>query len=231
MRVALLLRKEGLEYLIICLKTAVILQKHLRRFTRQSAYKRLQWRRRMAALQITTYARKTLAKRVAAYFRLQQISEYEQLWDDENGRVYFYHNTTGTSSFTAPAGPYRPLVRDLYSDTLIQAWPQLEDASRYMMDINHDDGSLLKSNSSVLCCVCKERQSVRMCHDCTTPSSLDDAALVFETFCFPCYSAVHSHGKENHSFTDIKSMEEEVPSPNITNVSLKCSQCEFPATR
>jgi hypothetical protein len=41
--------------------------------------------------------------------------------------LYYYNSSTGQSTYEEPVEVYRPLVRDLRSDALMQAWPNLDD--------------------------------------------------------------------------------------------------------
>jgi hypothetical protein len=63
----------------------------------------------------------------AAKLRQQQASEWEQLWNDREGRLYYFNRITQTSTYEDPMELYRPLVRDRLSDRLVQAWPFLDE--------------------------------------------------------------------------------------------------------
>lgn len=153
--------------------------------------------------------------KLANVLRSQQQSIYEQLWDSNLQLVYFYNRSTSESSYVAPPEgvPYRPLVREYYSDALIQAWPQLDNPSRYLADDSAVDPST--------CCVCRVRNSVRVCTDCTRVGKYGDVSYL--SYCFPCFSSEHSSSKSDHRYTD--------SDQPAAEEYLKCCECDYPATR
>jgi hypothetical protein len=130
-----------------------------------------------------------------------------------HSRVYYFNRSTGQSSYAEPPEHFRPLVRDLYSDALVQAWPQIENPGAYLAV----ETSL---SDAFICGVCRNRPSVRVCLECE--ATLPTGQTVNLSYCFPCYSFAHINEKEGHRFRDADTPPGEF---------LTCSECELPATR
>lgn len=81
-----------------------------------------------AVIRIQCIARARVAWKASEYMRKQQNAEWEQLWNDRDRRLYYYNSTTGQSTYEEPVEVFRPLVRDLRSDALVQAWPNLDES-------------------------------------------------------------------------------------------------------
>ena len=129
--------------------------------------------------------------------KLQQMSVWEQLWDTKRNLLYYYHKKQRFSTYEEPAVPYRPLVRDLRSDALIQAWPHIELADKSKsIPPTAAPGTFIPPPK---CQVCNTRKTIRVCLDCTYPIPKDSEKFYDEkarelptSYCFPCYTKIHS---------------------------------------
>jgi hypothetical protein len=154
----------------------------------------------------------------ASKLKLQQLSEWEQLWDDRRHVLYYYNKVSKITTYEEPDAPVRPLVRDMRSSALIQAWPYLDQPNEKEIALAAAMGSNL-----LLCGVCKERVTVRVCYDCVPPIHLKSFNCM--PYCFSCFSTVHSNDPEriNHNFKEVKQQEDVQ--------YLMCCECNDYATR
>jgi hypothetical protein len=177
----------------------------------------------------------------AQFLQLQQLSSWEQLWDDKRACLYYYNTITQQTTYEEPLDCYRPLVRDMRSATLMLSWPHLdlvpnseeEQAKRrppvYARGMNPDE--IIGRLHGSMCGICNIRLAVRACLDCEffppevpefgstriSPRSLAERGVSAEVhpYCFPCFSRAHSvnMGYELHKFCDMTTGEIEVAGP------------------
>ena len=188
------------------------MQRHIRGFVRRKGYLNALHTRLHSAMLMQRVTRRYLARCLAYSLRLQQSAIYEQLWDERNQIVYYYNRVSKTSTYEPPNEPFRPLVRDFYSDALIQAWPQLETPNTYLAPEVPIEQSV--------CSICRVRKPIRFCKDCPFLNSY--GRINYATYCFPCYTSIHINDKENHHYEDLE--------PPVLEY-LKCVECDLPATR
>ena len=202
-RAALILRTEVMDYILRIEDAAALIQRRIRGLTKRLMYLRITKTRTDSAVKLQAFFRARLAQTIAEYLRAQKSSNWEQLWDDNRRCIYFFNKFTNTATYDDPLVPCRPLVRDLRSSALIQAWPDLEgNAKGY--DINETDIVVIKSketlsaermqNVTSTCSLCQERKTRRVCQDCNEHKGA--------SYCFPCFSSVHSNDPEriNHVY-------------------------------
>ena len=195
-----------------CIKSSIVLQRYIRGFIQYRAYVKTVRDRLHATIFIQRVARRYLARCLTTILRMQQLSVYEQLWDEISHTVYYYNRVTKTSAYDPPDDYFRPLVRDFFSDTLIQAWPQLENPDKYLAPKDFLESSL--------CRICRIRSPVRLCHDCPVRNAYGQ--ITYAAYCFTCFTAVHMNEKEGHNYKNYES-------PTFDH--LKCVECDLPATR
>jgi hypothetical protein len=125
-RAALILRVEVMDRVLLAEDAVALLQRRLRGITKRLWFLRTQKMRDKAATVLQSFCRGRTALRLAEELRAQKTSNWEQLWDDNRRCIYYFNKFTNTASYDDPLIPCRPLVRDLRSAALIQAWPDLE---------------------------------------------------------------------------------------------------------
>ena len=205
-RAALILRVEVLDSVLQAEDAVALLQRRIRGITKRLWFLRIQNNRDEAATKLQSFIRGRAALILADELRAQKASNWEQLWDDNRRCIYYFNKFTKTASYDDPLIPCRPLVRDLRSAALIQAWPDLEgNAKGY--DFSETGIVVVKSkerimeenkqNVSAVCSLCKERETKRICQDCNYHKGA--------SYCFTCFSSVHSNDPEriNHIYKGI----------------------------
>ena len=110
--------------------------------------------RETTALKVQCLWRGHVARDLARYLEMQQQSLWEELWSDEENVFYYYHKPTGEALWHAPEVPYRPMVRDRFTQRLMQAWPQIE----------HPEDEVMAAEG--ICMRCKEEEATRVCNQC-----------------------------------------------------------------
>ncbi len=127
---------------------------------------------------------------LAAYLLTQQQSPWEELWSEGEGVFYYYHKVQGQSIWNPPVVPYRPMVRDRFTQRLMQAWPQME----------HPDEAPAAERG--MCMRCRVEVATRTCNECVPRKPPPWAKLKFHV-CFVCFAEEHAMSAEMraHTFT------------------------------
>ena len=126
-RATLVLRVRVMQYMRNVIASTIIIQTRVRAFVKYRTVNRTLKTRRNAATTIQRVIRGTMDRLIAEDLREQQASIWEQLWDGTRELVYYYNRNTEKSTYMDPAEAYRPLVRDRLSQSLVQAWPFLDE--------------------------------------------------------------------------------------------------------
>ena len=178
--------------------------------------------RRLSIKVIQRTSRRYLAYIIARKLRLQQSSEWEQLWNPNRNILYYFNYISKKSQYEEPGIPFRPLVRDRLSASLIQAWPYIDHRRGGYALL---PGFAKAINASSLCATCQTRRCVRVCMDCYNEDYYDASTqLHAHPYCFSCHTKEHTEhsDKHNHNFHILGEKEE---------VILKCCLCNAPAPR
>lgn len=202
-RAALILRVEVIDSVLQAEKAVGLLQRRVRGITKRLWFLRTRKTREQAAIKLQSFIRCRAAKLLADELRAQKSSNWEQLWDDNRRCIYYFNKFTNTASYDDPLIPCRPLVRDLRSSALIQAWPDLEgnatgyDFSATGLVVVKSQARIAEENAqnvSEVCSVCKERATKRICQDCNQHRGA--------SYCFTCFSSTHSNDPDriNHIY-------------------------------
>jgi len=203
---------------------------------------RIIFTRRNAAQKVQRFYRGYRGRVEAKILRMQQWSDWEQLWDERRQMFYYYNIVTKESSYEAPTSYFRPMVRHLRSSALIQAWPFLDEDPKRSVP-----GTASTVADHLLCTVCYSRRAVRRCDVCTAESvsvvsSLKSSAFFMQSpgsrdkhaiFCFPCFTRAHTDDPimRQHPFRDLQQqLQFNRDSTNPSNY-LRCCECDEPATR
>ena len=194
----------------------MVLQTRIRTMNKRFYFVRYIVARRKAVFNIQRVYRGHIGRNEALSLRAQRSAEWEQLFEPKYNVMYYFNKVTGLSSYEMPNDVYRPLVRDLKSDRLVQSWPDLESTYGAMLALD----AVIKNQ---LCLLCHVRKAVRTCLDCLSDSSVVSIPTLF---CFSCFSEEHSldPDKCNHAFTDLKQQQ-------IEPEFLACCNCDKPAVR
>jgi hypothetical protein len=139
------------------------------------------------------------------------------MWDAENGAFYFFNAKAQISTWEEPSVPYRPMVRDRFTQLLVPAWPSL-DLDKPLADRQPEPG---------MCMVCKVDEATRFCNSCDQPRfegkhpKWGDGKF---HFCFKCFASHHnvSAAFRKHEFTITKKFDA---------APLRCCVCAELATR
>ena len=216
-RAAYIIRSSVLQYVLDASRACELIQRHLRRFSKQSVYRRISYARKVATVKIQNLSRSRAARAEAAHLRSQQQAAWEQLWDAKRGVMYYYHRETKSSVYTEPRVVYRPLVRDRLSARLVQAWPFL-DATRAATTRPLVDEST--------CCICHDRRGTKQCLGC-----LEAGAPYL--FCFSCHAKKHAGSEPlaSHHFIPTSGIQRPGAAADGLGVVLVCLSCHEPATR
>ena len=224
-KAALLIRREVMDHMLKCEDAVKVMQTQGRGLIFRYKWMRIIITRRKMAGTIQRCYRGARDRSIAHQLRLQQWSEWEQLWDERRQLMYYYNITTRESTYEEPKVPFRPLVRHLKSSALMQAWPFLDDDPRYGRTSAPSTAGNIAPH--LLCDVCSVRKAVRLCKQCP----LNSIAPVYETartfsyfssasslssqtrrrqytsFCFSCFTKNHSDDPNMriHEFQDITS--------------------------
>jgi hypothetical protein len=116
------------EYLRGCFKSSIVIQKYARRYVLRSRYLRNLRDRCKGVAMIQRVGRGMMGRNKAALLRLQQQSDWEQLWDVKRSLLYYFNCVEVRSTYEEPDVLFRPLVRDRRSARLVQSWPYLDQA-------------------------------------------------------------------------------------------------------
>jgi hypothetical protein len=114
------------EYIKSCFKSTITIQKYARRFVLRRRFKKTVKARSEGIRLIQRSIRGYLGRCKAAALRIQQWSQWEQLWDNKRALLYYFNRVEFRSTYEEPEEPFRPLVRDRLSARLVQAWPFLD---------------------------------------------------------------------------------------------------------
>ena len=123
---ALILRKRVLAYILDYEQKVIIVQRRLRGLTFRLRWMKLRQRKEEAIFLILRVFRGYLHRRFARALAKEKASDWEQLWNDKRKLMYYYNKVTLESTYNEPKVPFRPLIRDIQSYALVQAWPDLD---------------------------------------------------------------------------------------------------------
>jgi len=90
------------DYLLLRVKSIVIIQRRVRGFIKRCIYVNYHKRRKDAANLIQRIYRISRSMKVARYLRVLQRSEWEQLWEKRRAMCYYYNRVTGATTFKEP---------------------------------------------------------------------------------------------------------------------------------
>lgn len=227
-KAALLLRVEAIGFIESCTKAVVVVQTFIRCRVKRKIFIRKNTLRKWALGLLQRWGRGVHGRRTANFYRMQQTSLWEQLWDGKRKLLYYFNKRQKFSTYEEPTIPYRPLVRHRRSDELMQSWPHLDVTdSKVAKPPEAPPGSYIPPSK---CQICNSRKTTRVCLDCTyIPEGQEgtENAEVPTAHCFTCFSKVHSTEPymQNHRFHDATGVSEE-------RRNLICSFCkDKPATR
>ncbi len=211
-KAALALRVEVMDYALLVVLSAIVIQRNVRRYLLSKKWRELLHRRFEAVNLLLRVTRRYIAYRLCSRLRAQQTAEWEQLWDSKRNLLYYYNRYTGKATWEEPSGvPIRPLVRDKFSAQLIQAWPHIAGSSVETSSIA--DGSWLPSHA--ICGKCKVRKCVRLCLGCWDEVDGDPTKAYNYPYCFPCFAQEHSsdldNGKSDHTYTLVNQTNTQIP--------------------
>ncbi|CAM9506452.1 unnamed protein product [Chrysoparadoxa australica] len=212
---ALLLRREALKRVVDWSHAAIAVQVCYRGHKARRRVAVLVAKRCKAAVMLQCAYRQRAAHQLYQSLAAQKASRWEELWDDENHRSYFHNLDSLETSWDEPGAPYRPLVRDKFTQRLVQAWP--------MLDIEKEQQ---REAEPGFCMRCKEEKATRMCNECSH-KDLKSWSRGKWHYCFACYAERHAERVElrSHTFT-LTSDGGDVRLPPLT-----CSNCGELATR
>lgn len=226
-RAALILRRDVLAYVSEIVEAAIVIQRKVRGHVLHTKMKRLVKVRYEALGVIQRNGRKYLANKTAHFLRSQQNSEWEQLWDSNRELLYYYNYSTKRSQYTEPTEPFRPLVRDLRSAQLIQAWPDIDNRRGDIAYVPMVASNVSTLDVNSLCGVCKSRKFVRICRECYDEEDYYNTKNYNFPYCFTCFLREHTaeNEKQDHEFVTTTSAEDG------SSTVLRCCMCEEPAVR
>ena len=220
-----------MEYMAKVIRSTSLLQTHFRSFAKFHKWRRIRKARLKAIVLMQRVVRGFVARCKADYMRLQQLSIWEQLWDDRRSCLYYYNTVTQTTTYDEPADCYRPLVRDMKSSALMLAWPHLDIVAKQASSSTGfrrpptyakgmDPHDIAKRMRDVMCGICNLRNCVRACMDClyyppapmtargtTASSSMQKPGV--HPYCFTCFAKAHSTnaGYDLHVYCDVQTGE------------------------
>lgn len=209
-KAALILRNDALQYILQIWKSSIIIQKYTRRSNQFKKYQHFILTRYRNAKTLQAFIRMHLAKIYSAILRKQQTSCWEQLWSDTDQVFYWYNKETEFASWDEPEEPYRPMVKDRFTQKLIQAWPFFEMT-------NTKKQQLLSEK----CQFCHKNIATRECIGCAEEKEYPSH---YPQFCFGCFISYHSKSA-TLSAHQHRLIEEVKPT------GLVCCMCNGPSTR
>ncbi|GMH56705.1 hypothetical protein TrRE_jg4376, partial [Triparma retinervis] len=213
-KAGLILRRDAIQLVIDWWNSTLLLQKRFRGFKQRKAYRAMQAERAKAATKLQGGVRTFIfVKKLTKYLQSQYSSKIEQLWSDEESAFYWFDKKSQTSVWEEPQQPYRPMIRDKFTQQLMQAWPILDNA--VVEDPEAPPG---------VCMICKEQEATRMCNHCEQKNSKIKWGDGYLHTCFVCFSTFHNETAElrKHTFTVTK---------KAVARSLTCCMCGGLASR
>ena len=213
-KAGLILRRDAIQLVIDWWNSTLLLQKRFRGFKQRKAYRAMQADRARAATKLQGGVRTFIfVKKLTKYLQSQYNSSIEQLWSDEESAFYWFDKRSQSSVWEEPKEPYRPMIRDKFTQQLMQAWPILDKA--IVEDPEAPPG---------VCMICKEEEATRMCNFCEPKNSKIKWGDGYLHTCFVCFSTFHNDSAElrKHTFTVTK---------NAVARSLMCCMCGDLANR
>jgi hypothetical protein len=210
-KAALVVRVEALEAAKQWWLGTLKLQTAYRSRLAQRAWKAFLKGRAATALLVQRLFRGHLGREVAGFYRRQQVSVWEELWSEEEGVFYYFNNGNGEALWNPPLVAYRPMVRDRFTQTLMQAWPHLDVP---------DEAAAAEEGQ---CMQCRVLVATRLCNECV-PKKPPTWARGKKHFCFACYANEHAESADlsRHTFAVTKQAEA---------AKLQCCICAQLATR
>jgi len=120
-KAGLILRRDAVQGVIDWWNSTLLLQKRFRGFKQRKAYRIMNEDRAKAATKLQASVRSFIfVKKFTKYLQSQYNSQVEQLWSDEESAFYWFDKKTQTSVWDEPAVPYRPMIRDKFTQQLMQ---------------------------------------------------------------------------------------------------------------
>jgi len=193
-KAALLLRVEALEaarrWWFASEKVQAVYRGHVAR----REFLRFLFMREVTCVKLQALWRASQAREVKGYLKRQQRSVWEELWSEDEGVFYYYSKASGEALWEAPLVPYRPMVRDRFTQRLMQAWPQIE---------NPDEPPPADPG---MCMRCTVEEATRTCDQCVASRRAPAWARGKKHLCFVCFAEEHALSADlsSHTFTITK---------------------------
>ena len=210
----LILRRDAVQLVINWWNSTLLLQRRFRGHRQRNIYRSMREDRKVAATKLQGFVRThIIVKKLKRYLQKQYNSDIEQLWSDEVAGFYWYNKKTTEAMWEEPGVPYRPMIRDRFTQQLMQAWPILDRA--IVIEPEAPPG---------ICMICKEEDATRMCNQCVQSNPKITWGDGYLHTCFICYSTLHNETAEmrKHTFTVTKA--------SVAR-KLKCCMCGNLSTR
>ena len=189
---AALILRVAFETIKRHIDASCIIQKYYRSYYVYKKYQRLLMYRKECAKVLLLSWLAYKARQFKHKLYLQQTAEWEQLWDDNRGVLYYYNRVTQESTYFEPDTYFRPLVRDRETSALIQAWPHLDVAYTYGQV---GETSNMYGDDVIQCCLCRIRRAVRYEKyiNATTGVGVEVGEAGYtdaeeKPYCFVCYN-------------------------------------------
>ncbi|GMH89449.1 hypothetical protein TrST_g7346 [Triparma strigata] len=197
-KASLILRRDAVQMVIDWWNSTLLLQKRYRGHRERVKYKKLCKMRADAATKIQSNVRTHIfVSKLKSYLLGQYNSVVEQLWDDEKNLFYWFDKKSKQAAWEEPEIPYRPMIRDRFTQQLMQAWPVLDNAL-----------AVEKEAAFGICMICKEEEATRSCNQCEVWPGCKRVKWGngYLHTCFICYSTFHSDTaeKRKHTFSVTK---------------------------
>jgi len=126
-KAGLILRRDGCQVVIDWWQSSILCQKRFRGHVQLVNYRILVKKRVANATKIQKNVRRAIfATNLKSHLLNQQKSNWEQLFNEDNNCYYWFNKNTLESAWSEPSIPYRPMIRDRFTQVLMQAWPNLD---------------------------------------------------------------------------------------------------------
>jgi len=210
-KAALLLRIDVIQAARKWWEATILVQTAFRKHKAEQSWAQFLAQRDATCLKIQCLWRGMEARLIASFHKRQQQSMWEELWSEEEGVFYYFQKETGEAMWNPPSGAYRPMVRDRFTQRLMQAWPHLD----------HPEEAA--DAEPGMCMRCRIEQATRTCDQCV-PRKPPAWAQNKKHLCFACFTEDHSLSADvrKHTFTITK-----LAKAN----TLMCIICNVEATR
>ncbi|EEY61319.1 uncharacterized protein PITG_01603 [Phytophthora infestans T30-4] len=188
-QMALYLREEALERVLVWERAALLCQTAFRMLRVRRWYLAIQEARARAATIIQCAWRALGAREERALLESQQQSPYEQRLEKRTNTFYFVYIPTDEKLLEEPRDevtggilPYRPMVQDRLTKGWMLAWPHFTPASRRARTTKPVPGA---ETPWVACSLCTAERAARRCNECYS------ATGDYVDFCLACFYDRH----------------------------------------